>query len=105
MASPVKKPISEKRAAALARGREKQKLLREQKKNETLEKMKKELWENFQKEREPSSSSSAKEPRETERAKEPLEHIKKMKDSLSKSEVKHIGTGLFGTSELRTFWK
>jgi hypothetical protein len=106
----VKKPLTEKRAAALARGREKQKAIREQRKNESLEKMKKELWEDFQKQ----GSSAAplakpkdvKEQKEKEPVTDPLEHIKKMKESLPKQDDrKHDASGLFGPVQIRSFRK
>jgi len=98
----VKKPLTEKRAAALARGREKQKAIREQRKNESLEKMKKELWEDFQKQGKP------KEPKEKDPTSvtDPLEHIKKMKESLPKpDDRKHDAGGLFGPVQIRSFRK
>ena len=96
----VKKPLTEKRAAALARGREKQKIIREQRKNDALEKMKKELWDDFQKQGKPKEpSSSSKEP-----VTDPLEHIKKMNESLPKQdERKHDAGGLFGPVQIRSF--
>jgi len=98
----VKKPLTEKRADALARGREKQKIIREQRKNDALEKMKKELWDDFQKQGKPKEpSSSSKEP-----VTDPLEHIKKMKESLPKQdERKHDAGGLFGPVQIRSFRK
>jgi hypothetical protein len=106
----VKKPLTEKRAAALARGREKQKAIREQRKNESLEKMKKELWEDFQKQGSSSAPSTkpkdAKEQKEKEPVTDPLEHIKKMKESLPKQdERKHDVSGLFGPVQIRSFRK
>jgi hypothetical protein len=104
--APVKKPLTEKRAAALARGREKQKAIREQRKNESLEKMKKELWDDFQKQ---GKGKDAKEPKEKEQrdpVTDPLEHIKKMKESLPKQdERKHDAGGLFGPVQIRSFRK
>lgn len=115
--APVKKPLTEKRAAALARGREKQRLLREQRKNESLEKMKKELWEDFQKQGKLRSAGAGtatergegtvKENKENkEPIPDPLEHIKKMKESLPKQdERKHDVGGLFGPVQIRSFRK
>jgi hypothetical protein len=105
----VKKPLTEKRAAAIARGREKQKAIREQRKNESLEKMKKELWEDFQKQGSsaaPSVKGTVKEQKEKEPVTDPLEHIKKMKESLPKQdERKHDVSGLFGPVQIRSFRK
>jgi hypothetical protein len=111
----VKKPLTEKRAAALARGREKQKAIREQRKNESLEKMKKELWEDFQKQgkgKEPKDSKASQEKDPTSvtdplsRESGALEHIKKMKESLPKpDERKHDAGGLFGPVQIRSFRK
>jgi hypothetical protein len=116
----VKKPLTEKRAAALARGREKQKAIREQRKNDALEKMKKELWEDFQKQgssaapsAKPKDVKDAKAPQEKEPVTDPLsresgalEHIKKMKESLPKQdERKHDAGGLFGPVQIRSFRK
>jgi hypothetical protein len=105
----VKKPLTEKRAAALARGREKQKAIREQRKNESLEKMKKELWEDFQKQgkgkdaKDAKASQASQEPASVT---DPLEHIKKMKESLPKpDERKHDSGGLFGPVQIRSFRK
>jgi hypothetical protein len=103
----IKKPLTEKRAAALARGREKQKAIREQRKNESLEKMKKELWEDFQKQgtRETRlKEGTVKENKEP--VPDPLEHIKKMKESLPKQDDrKHDVGGLFGPVQIRSFRK
>ena len=110
----VKKPLTEKRAAALARGREKQKAIREQRKNDALEKMKKELWDDFQKQG--SSAAPSAKPKDAKDAKDakasqepvtdPLEHIKKMKESLPKQdERKHDAGGLFGPVQIRSFRK
>lgn len=113
----VKKPLTEKRAAALARGREKQKAIREQRKNESLEKMKKELWDDFQKQG--SSAAPSAKPKDAKDAKasqasqasqepvtDPLEHIKKMKESLPKQDDrKHDAGGLFGPVQIRSFRK
>lgn len=106
----VKKPLTEKRAAALARGREKQKAIREQRKNDALEKMKKELWDDFQKQG--SSAAPSAKPKDAKDAKDltpvtdPLEHIKKMKESLPKQDDrKHDAGGLFGPVQIRSFRK
>jgi len=103
----IKKPLTEKRAAALARGREKQKAIREQRKNESLEKMKKELWEDFQKQGKGTVKEN-KEPVPDPLARDsgPLEHIKKMKESLPKQDDrKHDVGGLFGPVQIRSFRK
>jgi len=108
----VKKPLTEKRAAALARGREKQKAIREQRKNESLEKMKKELWDDFQKQGKPKEPKDAKDAKASQASQEkepvtdPLEHIKKMKESLPKQDDrKHDASGLFGPVQIRSFRK
>jgi len=112
----VKKPLTEKRAAALARGREKQKVIREQRKNDALEKMKKELWDDFQKQGKLKEPKDAKVSQEKEQrdpvfdrsasVTDPLEHIKKMKESLPKpDERKHDAGGLFGPVQIRSFRK
>jgi hypothetical protein len=126
------KPLSEKRKAALAKGRETQRLLREKKKTEALETLKKQIWEDFQKQSavqdktnerssagrketpEPKKATeSKKEPPRAEPSppprteKQPLDHIKKMREALPKTEelksYKH--SGLYGPMQIRSFRK